>query len=385
MVALMAVRKLPPELEEEILVRVPPRSLVRFRSVCKGWDTLFNNKRFVDRNFACGRPEILLKTHSHIYSISFDLNNDDPSIKISDLCFDLRGPRYDLKGTCDGYLFLRNSDHGAVVRNPLFNRTERIDPDAGRPRSSSPSMGYDGSSTEKSYKIIGSCKFLGTMTKMFDEVITKLDVFKFATNAWNVTYDTSQRSNTYRETIVDECNGRVSLNGNLYWTAYKGHQYFIRMLDFSEEVVKTFCTLPFKGTHSSSHTRGLAIYKGDRLSVLQQCAGGREVKIWVTEKKIGNGEDVVWIKFMTISIPNFPMVCNNTSSCFFVYGKTFAVCFLAKKPKQAWVYIVRGDLCKKFKIDEMASKQFKSCVYLPSLIPMNFSEGTEPRRNVLQV
>ncbi|XP_010513504.1 PREDICTED: putative F-box protein At1g58090 [Camelina sativa] len=388
---LMAVRNLPPELEEEILVRVPPRSLVRFRSVCKGWNTLFNDKRFVDRNFACARPEILLKTLSHLYPISVDLNKDDPTIKISDLCFDLRGRRYDLEGTCDGYLLLSDSDNGALVRNPLFNQTEWIDPDKCPPYSSRQSMGYDGSNTKKSYKIIGSYEYIKTRTQKFDEVITKFAVFKFATNAWDVTYHTSQR---YREEekIVDECNCTVSLNGNLYWTAYTSKSYFIRMFDFSKEVVQTFCILPFKGTHSNSHTRGLAIYKGDRLSVLQQCIGGREVKIWVTDKKIGNGDDVVWINFMTISIPKFPMVCNNISSSYFVdnnvYGKTFFTCFLPQKPKQAWVYIVRGDLCKKIKIDEVAYMQLKSCVYVPSLITISreaLAEGTEPKRNVFNV
>ncbi|XP_010474058.1 PREDICTED: putative F-box protein At1g58090 [Camelina sativa] len=368
----MAQGQLPSELEEEILVRVPPLSLVRFRSVCKGWNTLFNEKRFVERNFSCGRPEILLKTHSHLYSISVDLNKDDPTIKISDLCFDLSGRRYDLEGTCDGY-------YGAVVRNPLFNQTEWIDPDDEYPRSSSQSMGYDGSSTEKSYE------YMKTRTQRFDEVITRFAVFKFATIAWKVTYRTTPR-------LLDECNCTVSLNGNLSWTAYTSKSYFIGMFDFSKEVVQTFCILPFKGTHSNFHTRGLAIYKGDRLSVLQQCIGGREVKIWVTDKKIGNGDDVVWINFMTISIPKFPMVCNNISSSYFVdnnvYGKTFVTCFLRQKPKQAWVYIVRGDLCKKIKIDEVAYMQLKSCVYVPSLITISretLAEGTEPSRNVLHV
>ncbi|XP_010418885.1 PREDICTED: putative F-box protein At1g58090 [Camelina sativa] len=348
----MSPRKLPLDLEEEILVRVPPRSLIRFRSVCKVWNTLFNDKIFANRNFAFGRPEILLKTHTHMYSISVDLNNDDLTIKVTDVRFvalrDRR--RYDLVGTCDGYFFLYNSDHKGVnvnvVSNPWLRETKWITP-GGTPHGKS--LGYDGSSPEKSFKIFG---MMNTRQNIY-QITRKVAFFEFATNAWNVTHCTTPRF-LEEEILVDEYHCRVSLNGNLYWTAYPyqetGHQYFIRMFDFSKEVAKTFCILPFKGKHSSSHTRGLAIYKGDRISVIQQCTRSREVKIWVTEKRIGNGddgEDVVWIKFMTISIPHFPMVCNNSSSSYFVddtvFGKTFVTCFLGKKPKQAWVYIVQKD------------------------------------------
>ncbi|AEE32925.1 F-box associated ubiquitination effector family protein [Arabidopsis thaliana] len=147
-----------------------------------------------------------------------------------------------------------------------------------------------------------------------------------------------------------------------------------KWLDFSKETLKMFCILPCKAKKSTTHTRILSIYKGDRFSVMEQCKRTREIEIWVTKNKIGNGDDgndVVWIKFMTVSIPNFPMVlCHNSTSYFVddsISGKSFVLCFSTKKPKQAWVYIVRGDLCKKIKIDEVVCT-FQSCAYVPSLI-----------------
>ncbi|KAG7595095.1 F-box associated domain type 1 [Arabidopsis thaliana x Arabidopsis arenosa] len=352
-----------------MLVRVPPRSLVGFRSVCKQWKTLFNTKRFVNRNFACGRSEFMLKTHSHIYAISVNLN-DDPSIKVSDLCFDLRRRSYHLYGTCDGYFFIYDflSGGGGVISNPLLRHTKWIAEDgvAWDDRS----MGYDGSRTEKIYKIIGILT-----TYSLNKVVRRFSVFDFATNAWKVTDHTS----FHERLIMDESSGnsRVSLNGNLYWTAYKyceTGQYFIRMLDFSKEKLKMFCILPCKAKKSTTHTRILSIYKGDRFSVMEQCKRTREIEIWVTKNKIGNGDDgddVVWIKFMTVSIPNFPLVLNHYSTSYFVddniYGKSFVLCCPTKKPKQAWVHIVRGDLYKKIKIDEVVCR-FESSVFVPSLI-----------------
>ncbi|AAG28833.1 hypothetical protein [Arabidopsis thaliana] len=368
----MVSKKLPLDLEEEILFRVPPRSLVRFRSVCREWNTLFKNKRFINKNFACGRPEIMLNTHSHIYSISVDLKDENPTIKVRDLRFDHLSCRgYHLYGICDGNFFMYSflNGGGGVVWNPLFWRqTKWI---AKAENTCGKAIGYDGSRPEKSYKIIGrsSCSWQGKVTDTYS-------VFEFATNAWKVTDHTRFHE---KPELMDD-SGRVSLNGNLYWTAYNSPhtgQYFIAMLDFSKEIEKsrkTFCVLPCKGEKSTTHTRILSIYKGDRFSVLEQSKKTREIEIWVTKDQIGNGDDgddVVWIKFMTVSRPDFPILLSYISTSYFVdndiHGKSFVLCCPSKRPKAAWVYIVRGDLCKKIKIDQVLC-EFQSSVYVPSLI-----------------
>ncbi|CAH8256573.1 unnamed protein product [Arabidopsis lyrata] len=315
----------------------------------------------------------MLKTHSHLYSISVDLN-ENPTIKVRDLRFDhLRGRRYHLHGTCDGYFFMYDfhKGGGGVVSNPLLRHTKWI---AKAEYICGRGMGYDGSRPEKSYKIIGMSE-----CHSWDGITTTYSVAEFATNAWKVTDHT--RFKEELELISETCdNGRVSLNGNLYWTAYtypQTGQYFILMLDFSKEIEmcqKTFCVLPCKGKKSTTHTRILSIYKGDRFSVLEQSKKTREIEIWVTKDKIGNGDDgdhVVWIKFMTFSIPDFPMLLCNSPARYFVdnniYGKSFVLCCPSKRPKAAWVYIVRGDMCKKIKIDQVLC-EFESSVYVPSLI-----------------
>jgi len=100
--------------------------------------------------------------------------------------------------------------------------------------------------------------------------------------------------------------------------------------------------------------------------VLEQSKKTRKIEIWVTKNKIGNGDDgddVVWIKFMTISRPDFPMVLiSHPSTNYFVenniYGKAFVLSCPTKKPKAAWI-----------KIDGVVfAKSDQSSVFVPSLI-----------------
>ncbi|XP_023643244.1 putative F-box protein At1g58090 [Capsella rubella] len=154
-------RKLPPDMEEEILFLVPYLSLVRFRAVCKEWNNLFNTKIFVNRKFAFSHQEFMLKTHSHIYSLSVDLN-DNPTIKVTDLRFDSRFDpsfdsslaRYDISGFCDGYVLMKGSKERCFVWNPLLRQTYWISSPMGD-EICDKRMGHDGGNPEKSYKLIG--------------------------------------------------------------------------------------------------------------------------------------------------------------------------------------------------------------------------------------
>ncbi|EOA34857.1 hypothetical protein CARUB_v10022439mg [Capsella rubella] len=382
-------RKLPLDIEEEILVRVPPRSLRRFKFVCNDWNALLNSEKFVNKNFAWALSEFMIKTvsqNSHTYSISIDLN-DDPTIKVTDLCFDLpHCRRNNVCGICDGHFFIYLHEEGNLLWNPLLGKPERI---AKAVVICDKDMGYKYAGTKKNYKIIGHCR-----SQWNERAVSVLD---FATNEWEDTHRTSSGEELARGLYRDGDLGRVSLNGNLYWTGSKyphNGEYFIEMLDFSKEIVKIFCILPCVGKKVGSHTRALSIYKGDRFSVLQQSRSTGETKIWVTEKKIGNGDDggnVVWIKFMNILRHDFPMIPRSQhSTSYFVhkniYGKSFVMCCRTKKPKQAWVYIVKRDLCKKIKIDEVGC-EFDSSAYVPSLItiPLKRLSEDSQQEDVLQV
>ncbi|KAG2241652.1 hypothetical protein Bca52824_090225 [Brassica carinata] len=70
--------ELPWELEENILSLIPTKSLARFRFVCKRWNALFNDKRFVNNHLSRARPQFILFVEFKICLV--DVNLDGPSI-----------------------------------------------------------------------------------------------------------------------------------------------------------------------------------------------------------------------------------------------------------------------------------------------------------------
>ncbi|KAF3555131.1 hypothetical protein F2Q69_00017412 [Brassica cretica] len=145
--------QLPWELIEEILSRVPLKSLVRLSVVCKRWNVILDDKRFINNHKETFR--FILKTKTKIYSVSID-----PKIVVRELRWDTLGLEYQ-KTTklvdCDEFLIC-NMDQGAVVWNPWLKQSAWI----GHPSSRVEGICYNGSNRRSelsSYKTICLTKF----------------------------------------------------------------------------------------------------------------------------------------------------------------------------------------------------------------------------------
>ncbi|KAG7589128.1 F-box domain [Arabidopsis suecica] len=355
----MELVKLPWDLEEEILSRLPPRSLVRFRSVCKHWNDLFNDKRFHNNHFARARPQFIFLTESKIsYSIDIDLRG---TIEVREVVSDFTCQAMDLIHTtitaCDGLLFRDFWKQGVAVWNPWLRQVRWIEyEDKGFHFCG---VGYDSCKPEKSYKILG---YFNCLRKVSD------------------TYHVS-----YRRVAIYECSSHalkfidapftqwpimapLSLNGNLYWLTHEPetYKYFIRSFDFSKEIFKPFCLLPCLKNRSRDELV-LAVFKRDRFSLLKQCNVTGKIDIWVTKKKI-DGEEVVWINLMTLPTTNLPKLVNKFCGIsYFIYDKTLIMCCGDHQTGAACIYFVKGDIFKKIQIDS-GSVRFSHCVYLPNLL-----------------
>ncbi|KAG2304213.1 hypothetical protein Bca52824_032864 [Brassica carinata] len=103
--------KLPWELMEDILSRVPPKPLVRFKTVCKRWNTLFGDKTFIN-NHKMSTFQFILVTKSKIYSVSLN-----PEIEVIELSLDIPGLICQTPDDLDycNELLLFAMDKGAVV------------------------------------------------------------------------------------------------------------------------------------------------------------------------------------------------------------------------------------------------------------------------------
>ena len=108
---------LPWELIEEILSRVSPISLVRFKTVCKRWNAILDDKTFINNHKETFR--FILKSKSKIYSVSID-----PKIVVRELTLDVPGLESQKPKFWIDYdkFMICHTDKGTAVWNPWLKQ-----------------------------------------------------------------------------------------------------------------------------------------------------------------------------------------------------------------------------------------------------------------------
>nr|AAM65509.1 unknown [Arabidopsis thaliana] len=363
----MASVKLPWDLEEEILSRLPPRSLVRFRTVCKHWNGLFSVKRFVKKHLVRARPQFIFLTESKkMYSIEIDLGG---TIEVREVPYDFHCQPMKKNFTtimaCDGLLFRDFWKQGVAVWNPWLRQVGWIEYEDKGFRFCG--VGYDSCKPDKCYKILGYFNCTRRLSDSLQEGYYQAAIYECASQAFKF-IDTPNPFNLWPN------KDPLSVNGNLYWLAHNHPEtleYFIETFDFSMEIFKPFCLLPCRKDFGSNELV-LAVFKEDRFSLLKQCFETTKIEIWVTKMKIDREEEVVWIKFMTLPTTNLPNLDDTyCRSSYFIFDKTIIMCCGDYKTGATCIYMVRGDMFKKIQINS-GIFQFSYCVYLPNLISVPF-------------
>ncbi|XP_006299977.2 protein SUPPRESSOR OF NIM1 1 [Capsella rubella] len=226
-------------------------------------------------------------------------------------------------------------------------------------------FGYDNTSREKVYKMLGVFRCRNNVQRGYQE---RVAIYYCATNTFKF-LDIPDEDLSIAHTVTRRS---VFLNGNLYWVSYNHqtpYEYFILSFDFSREVFKPFCLRPCLRKDISDQLI-LAVYKRDRFSLLKGCYKTRNIEILVTKKNIERcEEEVVWIHLMTLPTDNLPSRVFFMSDCisYLVFDKTIFMCCGGCGSKVACIYIVRKDLCKEFQI---GSDKCSHCVYTPNFISL---------------
>ncbi|KAG7579143.1 Galactose oxidase/kelch beta-propeller [Arabidopsis thaliana x Arabidopsis arenosa] len=361
------LKKLPWELIEEILSRVPPKSLVRFRTVSKQWNALFDDKAFINNHKMTFR--FIVATESKIYSVSID-----PVIVVRELTLGTPGlESLELKNLVDcNELLLCGKNNGAVVWNPWLGQSTWIEPSLIHSGMGFDGIGYD----NNNYKIAASSP--GNEDE--DDLWTTYD---FPSDVWTDHDSEPDDRSNYVISVV-------SLNGTLYWVSFYDMNdplCYVTKFDFSSGLFIRFCDLPCGRNHHDSEALVLGVFRGDRFSLLKQCMVTKKIEIWVTENKINeNGTDVVWMNFMTFSSPNLPDLVETvtyTEPSYFIEDKRLVVCS-CDNTGHAWIYIL-GDnklICKN-RIDCVVDPWPLHCTFVPSLVPVPARCRREERAELL--
>lgn len=373
--------ELPWELVEEILTHVPPISLVRFRIVCKRWNDLFNDKTFIDNNKSTFR--FILTTKSKMYSVSID-----PKIVVRELTLDVPDKESDIKhlADCNEFLLCRMKKEAAVW-NPWLKQSRWIKADVSQPSFEVDGIGYDNNNKmraeERRYKTIWFGWKNHWVWKTQD----------FSSHVWKdlkpISGDISLKHKVH--TLFTRCG--VLLHGNLYWIAFYDKTdplYHLVNLDFSSErFYASFCDLPC-GMNHPRNALVLRVFREDRFSLLKQCYKTKKIEIWVTKNKINveDGNDVVWMNFRTLSIPNFPgLVAKEysypqTQPSYFINDKRLVLCS-SDETGHPWIYVVEENkLISKVQLNDVVDPWPLHCTYFPSLVPV---PGGPREEGLLQV
>ncbi|AES65763.1 F-box protein interaction domain protein [Medicago truncatula] len=130
---------LPEEVIKEILLRLPVKTLLRCRCVCKLWLSIISHPHFSTSHFqlaASPTHKIMVFKAASAYTqpLSIDFNDDDSSYRSLSLDFKPR-PTFPeiIKGSCRGFLLLLNRYDCLYLWNPTTRLKQQI-PDSPKTR-----------------------------------------------------------------------------------------------------------------------------------------------------------------------------------------------------------------------------------------------------------
>ncbi|CAA7061671.1 unnamed protein product [Microthlaspi erraticum] len=316
----MKLSNLPKDIEEEILSRVPIKSLRLLRSAGKLWyhHPLFKDPRFIRRHSNRAPPrkyhEAIVLHDFRVQTMNSYVDRQNPVSELS-LIDPVTNRKVEIAHAfhCDGLLLCTaTKDERFVAWDPFSGKTRWIQPPNHRSwlRWIMPStrsckiyaLGYDNKELCHSYKIL---------RVMEDQT---MEIYEFKSDSWR------------KLDGVSPCGSfdslGVSLKGNAYWISRRGgggaEEYSLLEFDFSTERFQNLY-LPFHEAEclgpyvleEGLNNLALSVVGEDRLCLFYESAEKSKTEIWMSTEigEIGEiGEtasSVSWSKYLTVSATPF--------------------------------------------------------------------------------
>ncbi|KAJ4897710.1 F-box/WD-40 repeat-containing protein 1 [Raphanus sativus] len=284
---------LPLELCEEILCRVPTKSLIRFKLTCKRWFALFNDKRFINKHLALIEEHFIRINSDRKVTIISPMTRACSSFALP-YEFQTKPDIYTMIH-CDGLLLCILESSAMAVWNPCLNQVRWIKPESSYSINCFyGGIGYNGLSRDGGYKILrfgGNASFTNQYTN------TMVDIYELRSNSWKK-YEVSLDWH-----VVTPCRG-VSLMGNMYWIAkWNQSGFFIQSFNFSTETFEPLASLPFD-YDAHDDVVNLSSFRGTNLSLSQHNKKTEKIDVWVTNISF---LIISWTKFFSVTRPDCPV------------------------------------------------------------------------------
>ncbi|KAM7497932.1 hypothetical protein LguiA_022346 [Lonicera macranthoides] len=290
---------LPPEVLNEIITRLPVKSLLRCTSVCKSWYSLIASPKFItthlNRN---NNSNNHLLIRNFVNSFDYSVYRDNETFdKLSTLEFPLPG-YFRIIGSCNGLICLSSYDVDTTETVILWNPSIRKYVTLPRPSvtldSNGPfhhTLGFGFHSATNDYKVV---RVVYHIPDHF-EILTgpKVELYQLSTGCWR---NINAEDFKY---IVSVRDPQAFLNGVIHWTGIKndGVPYLIVSFNMENEALGSMMV-----PHSLQHgfPPRVAVF-GDSLSLMQLIFSGndRHCCTWVMQEY---GIAKSWTKQFTIDL-----------------------------------------------------------------------------------
>ncbi|CAA7032783.1 unnamed protein product [Microthlaspi erraticum] len=328
---------LPNELAEEILSRVPLKSIKPVRLTCRKWNDLSKSPSFMKLHLGRlsaaakeGETQMVAMIGNNTYLASIDVNGDPSTENKGKLNLLNETDEIYQIFHCDGVWLCILQDHSRyLVSNPYLGLKQWIEPryphhphglkDTFRPFTYA--LGYE-NKKGKSCRSVKLLRFLDYYQKQPEEQFVWYEIYDFDSDLWT-TLDITPH---WRDGFHDL---GVSVKGNTYWIAVERNLDakgvfgdHIVCFDFTSERFGPLLPLPFSVGNNDYAT--LSSVREEKLAVLLQNNGANpyELDIWITTK-IGV-QEVSWSKFLKMDTrPDDDMIGQYIQEVPFIEGNFF--------------------------------------------------------------
>ncbi|KAL3628740.1 hypothetical protein CASFOL_027786 [Castilleja foliolosa] len=210
-----------------VLARLPVKSIIRFKSVCKSWDHLLSTQEFVKKQFKLSKESKkqsflvhrVNRNRSNIISV-FNFESDEKKAKILDYPFDYTpvgvgvgvgiGIGVSIVGCCNGLVCIKRGQE-FVLWNPAMNLSKTVSNLKNRRDFEIVSLGFGYDAEVDDFKVV-RIGFLEKMIRLRMRV-SLVEVYSVNSDSWTTIDPGFQISKLWFDWIDES----ATVNGNPYW------------------------------------------------------------------------------------------------------------------------------------------------------------------------
>ncbi|XP_050217361.1 F-box protein CPR1-like [Mercurialis annua] len=307
------VKHLAEEIVIEILRKLPAKSLIRFTTVCKSWNSVIKSSNFIATHLHTHHSphQILLFPSSYIatakpyHSLHFDLSNPNhPIQRLIPLRFPFdSGDCFRLVGSCNGLYCLSNTRYPFFVWNPSIDKYFFLPQPSLIPQTKLRvyflfGFGFDCRMNDyKALRMVSYCSQYD-VEKVFH---VEIEVYSFNGNSWRtISHLASEKFRANDQIVVS-----VYANGGLHWIARdQRRRTAVIVFDVGKEVFREIM-LPVSLVNAHALELFVMGFREKTIAVVYRdlfCL--YESHIWVM-KEYGVAES--WVKVITVGKPSLGM------------------------------------------------------------------------------